>query len=93
MTQQELDQIESALRAEHHSEWRWTHQTCLLLLKALRVAQRERDDYCGAHKLALERVTELEAALRKLLKHEPWPPTDASASDFAKAGLLVPEKF
>lgn len=93
MTADEIEKLRSALRAIHHAEWTWAHEAASKLASALEVAQRERDDYFGAHKLAQERVEALEGALRKVLRHEPWPPSARSQQDFAAAGLLLPEAF
>lgn len=93
MTTGEIEKLRSELRAVHHAEWTWAHEAASKLASALVIAQRERDDYFGAHKLAEERVEALEIALRKVLRHEPWPPSERSQKDFAAAGLLLPEAF
>lgn len=53
------------------------------------IAQRERDDYYGAHKLAKERIGKLEAALQKIVRHQPWPGDDRSEGDFNEAKRLI----
>ena len=93
MKADEVEKLRSALRAVHHAEWTWAHEAASKLAAALEVAQRERDDYFGALKLAEERVAALEGALRKVLRHEPWPPSERSQQDFAAAGLLLSEEF
>lgn len=93
MTSDQTEELREALRAVHHSEWTWAHEAASKLAAALEVAQRERDDYFGAHRLAEERVAALEGAIRKLLRHEPWPPSENSQRDFLDAGRLVPEEF
>jgi len=77
LTNKELADLESAIRSEHHSELRWTHGWCLKLVAEVR-DQREH-------------IAKLEAALRKVIKHQPWPGDDRSERDFNEATSLVRE--
>lgn len=79
MTNEQLDRIEATLRAEHHSEVRWVHNTCAILLAEMRANN--------------ERIAALENAIRKVIKHQPWPGDDRSERDFIDAAMLVPEEF
>lgn len=77
MTEQDLQNIENELRREHHSEARWTNTLCSVLVARL----RERN----------ARVEALELAIRRLLRHQPWPSDDRSERDFNEASRLVAE--
>ena len=78
MTEKELTDIEAALRAEHHSEVRWTHRECVRLI----AHSREQS----------ARIGTLELAIRRMLRHQPWPPDDRSERDFNEAARLIPEE-
>lgn len=79
LTEKDLTQFEDALRREHHSEFRWTNTACAVLIAEVRVQR--------------ERIAALENAIRKVIKHQPWPGDDRSERDFNAAALLVPEEF
>lgn len=88
-----LDRAEESLNREHHSSWTWAHTAlstlvhgCRYLKEHLNNAERDRD-------AALERIGKLEAAIRKVIKHQPWPSTDRADRDFNEAAMLVPEDF
>lgn len=44
MTEQELQKIEEAIRNEHHSEQRWTHDICTKLIAEVRYLREHLDN-------------------------------------------------